>query len=197
MVGGTDGSTGDDVREPPGHLEGLEPDNAITFGDWRHPEFLGLCDRHKKGGAHGVDWVLGVVNGCFDLMHLGHVNLIQQAWDYMPNGPHIFLVALLNTDASVGRLKGLHRPIIPLPARMWTLAMLRGVQAVAGFDEDTPAEALARLKPDFLFKGAEYKMRVIPGAEHCGEVVFLPETPGFRTTTIEEKIVAAAGTLRV
>ena len=182
------------MKDPPVHLEGLEPDNAITFGDWRHPGFLELVDveRRIRNGRK-----VGVVNGCFDLLHLGHVNLVSQAWGHKADGGDwIFLVALLNTDASVGRLKGLHRPIIPLSARMWTLAMLRGVQAVAGFDEDTPAEALRRLKPDFLFKGEEYRGTDVPGAEHCGEVVFLPETPGFRTTEIEKRIVAAAGTLR-
>lgn len=203
MVGGTDGSAGwvwdlTELNEPPTHLEGLGADNAITFLDWRHRDFLRYCDHHRGGKTEdGYPWVLGVVNGCFDLMHLGHLNFLHQAVEYETRKGHIFLVALLNTDASVGRLKGLHRPIIPLPARMWTVAMQRGVQGAAGFDEDTPAEALARLKPDFLFKGEEYRGTDIPGVEHCGEVVFFPETPGFRTTDIEKRIVAAAGTLRV
>jgi D-beta-D-heptose 7-phosphate kinase/D-beta-D-heptose 1-phosphate adenosyltransferase len=171
--------------ETPGHLKGLKPDNAITFGDWRHPYFQSLCGSHRDGND---GWILGCLNGCFDLLHLGHVNLIQQAVEYEKNGKHVFLVMLLNSDSSATKLKGPNRPIVPLAARMWQAAMLRGVAAVAGFDEDTPKKALSVLKPNTLFKGAEYKMRVVPGAEHCGEVVFFPETPGYRTTELERRI---------
>jgi len=184
-----------EVWDGPQHLEGLQVDNAITFQDWRHPKFLATCAKHKGGQMDdGRPWFLGVVNGCFDLFHLGHMNLIAQAVSYQATGRHVFLVALLNSDASVGRLKGLHRPYVPLPARLCMVAMQQFVEGgAAGFDEDTPEEALSVLRPDFLFKGAEYEGKSIPGAEHCGKVVFLPETPGFRTTDLERRIVAAAG----
>lgn len=188
----------DDGEHPdtPTHLDGLTPDRCITFADWRDPEFLKLCDEHRSGAKDsGYSWGLGVVSGVFDLCHIGHINLVNQAAEYDQNadtkGMSIFLVALLNTDASAGRLKGPNRPIIPLPARMWQLAMTSAIRVVAGFDEDTPEEALKRLRPDFLFRGAEYRLRVIRGAEHCGEVVFLAETPGVRTSLIEQKIVEA------
>lgn len=189
----------DDPDQPdtPTHLDGLEPAPPLTFADWRHPAFLKLCDAHRGGAdEYGYRWGLGVVNGCFDLCHIGHINLLHQAHEYDQAGDtgglSIFLVALLNSDASVARLKGPNRPIVPLPARMWQLAMAANVQ-VAGFAEDTPEEALERLRPDFLFKGESYRRQEIPGARFCGRVVFLKETPGVSTSLIERKIVAAHG----
>ncbi len=180
--------------DPPGHLEGLKPDNALTFGDWRHPYFQELCQHHRDGSAtDGYPWILGVINGCFDMLHLGHINLIQQAVRHESKRGYVFLVMLLNSDASVARLKGPNRPIVPLAARMWQAALLHGVNAVAGFDEDTPEEALSVLKPNILFKGEEYRDKHVVGVRYCDDIVFFPHTPGFSTTELEQKIVAAAG----
>lgn len=188
----------EDRADTPTHLDGLQPDNVFTFADWRHPDFLKMCEEHRHGAKEcGYAWGLGVLNGVFDLCHLGHVNLVGQACEY-DGGPDargysMFVVALLNSDASAARLKGPNRPIVPLAARMWQLAMHHGVSAVAGFDEDTPEEALKVLRPDYLFKGEEYRGTVVAGAPFCGEVVFLKSTPGFSTTTIERRILAAHG----
>lgn len=177
----------------PVHLEGISPDGENTFADWRADKFLETCAKVRGGGVMDyTPWRLGVVNGCFDLLHLGHINLTRQALYYETDHP-IFLVALLNSDESVRRLKGPHRPIMPLAARMWSIWNLHGVNLVAGFAEDTPEEALSVIKPDVLFKGAEYDGQEVAGARHCGRVVFLPETPGYRTSDIERRIVAAHG----
>lgn len=167
------------------HLNGLRPDGLRTFGDWREKKFLaiGEVERRIKHGRR-----IGVINGCFDLLHVGHVNLIANAACTFDDHGRICLVVLLNSDASVRRLKGQNRPIIPEAQRMWMVAQLHGVEAVALFDEDTPAAALAMLKPDYLFKGEEYRGTVIPGAEHCGSVVFSPATPGVSTTEIERRV---------
>lgn len=182
----------DDGVSTPTHLDGLEPDNVLTFADWRHPAFLNaFTERCREDGPRGHNWRLGVVNGVFDLCHVGHINLINQAGEY--DCESIFLVALLNTDASAARLKGPRRPIVPLAARLWAVAMQPCVMLAAGFDEDTPEQALAALKPDFLFKGGEYALGRVPGAGHCGKVVYLRDTPGVSTSLIEQKIVAAYG----
>lgn len=73
---------------------------------------------------------------------------------------------------------------------MSILTLNPSVGMVVGFDEDTPAAALETLAPDVLFKGPEYRGTDIPGAQHCGRVVFLEETPGFRTTEIEKRVAA-------
>lgn len=167
------------------HLNGLKPDGVRTFADWRDERFLSIVgvERRIKHGRR-----VGVVNGCFDLLHVGHVNLISAAVGTYGDRGRICLVVLLNSDASVKRLKGPNRPIIPEAQRMWMVAQLHGVDGVALFDEDTPAAALKMLKPDYLFKGEEYRGTVIPGAEHCNEVVFSPATPGVSTTEIERRV---------
>lgn len=181
---------GDVVAADEPHLAGLQVNNNTTFEDWRHPRFLEAVSVERRI-VHGRK--IGVVNGVFDLFHLGHLNLIAQASNQQVDNLYIMLVALLNSDASAARLKGPRRPYVPLAARLQMVASQRFVRAAAGFAEETPEEALAVIKPDFLFKGAEYKDRVIRGAEHCGKVVFLPETPYFRTTELEQRIITAAG----
>lgn len=169
------------------HLAGLTYDDVITFEDWRHPKFLELFAVERRI-RHGKP--TAVVNGCFDLFHLGHLNLLRQIDAYRVPGydATVLLVALVNTDESVRRLKGIRRPYYPLAARMSMLAVHPVVRAVAGFAEDTPTEALAYLAPDLLFKGAEYEGKEVPGQQSCGRVVFLNDTPGYRTTEIEKRV---------
>lgn len=108
---------------------------------------------------HHEKLTVGFANGCFDLLHPGHVALIRQAADACDR-----LIVALNTDASVRRLKGASRPIQDERARAAVMGGLRGVAAVILFDEDTPLEAIEALQPDVLVKGSDYTEDTVVGA---------------------------------
>ena len=97
-------------------------------------------------------------NGCFDILHAGHVDLLQRARDLGD-----VLVVAINTDASVQRMKGPDRPIIPEDERVELLASLSMVDFVCTFDEDTPLEAILKVHPDVLVKGADWGINGIVG----------------------------------
>jgi D-beta-D-heptose 7-phosphate kinase / D-beta-D-heptose 1-phosphate adenosyltransferase len=103
---------------------------------------------------------VGLTNGCFDLLHPGHVSLIKQASRVCDR-----LIVALNTDASVKRLKGLRRPVQNEVARAEVIGALKGVDAVVLFDEDTPQRIIEQLQPDVLVKGADYQEGQIVGAD--------------------------------
>lgn len=120
-------------------------------------------------------------NGCFDIVHLGHI-------DYLERARHLGhrLIVGLNADASVKRLKGESRPINNEMARARVLAALYFVDAVVIFEEDTPESLIALLKPDVLVKGADYDADKLPGYDivtgYGGEVITLPLVEGYSTT---------------
>ncbi len=124
---------------------------------------------------------VGFTNGCFDLVHRGHLHSLEQA---ARRGDR--LVVGLNSDASAGRLKGPGRPVQDAATRAAVLAALRFVDLVVVFDEDTPEALIRTLKPDMLFKGADYTGKDIPGAafviENGGTVELLPLLDGHSTT---------------
>ncbi len=126
-------------------------------------------------------------NGCFDLLHIGHIRLLEYAREQGDR-----LVVALNTDSSIGRLKGDNRPIMPQTERARVIGSLEAVDAVVFFDEDTPLELIRRLKPDILVKGGQYSEDTIVGAdvvkEYGGEVVRAPMVEGYSTTELIEKI---------
>ena len=130
---------------------------------------------------------VGFTNGCFDILHPGHVSLVTQARAHCD-----LLVLGLNSDASVRRLKGPTRPVNDERARAHVLAALAGVDAVVIFDEDTPLELIGRLRPDVLVKGADYSMdQVVGGAEvrsWGGEVVLAQLVPDVSTTATIARI---------
>ena len=119
--------------------------------------------------------------GCFDLLHAGHVAVLQQA-----RALGDCLVVLLNSDDSVRRLKGPTRPLQSQADRADVLRALGCVDAVLVFDEDTPAEALAALRPDVFAKGGDYALTSIPEADVVagwgGQAVVLPYLAGRSTT---------------
>jgi non-canonical purine NTP pyrophosphatase (RdgB/HAM1 family) len=135
------------------------------------------------------DFRLVFTNGCFDLLHAGHVHGLQAA---RAMGDR--LVVGLNSDASVRRLKGPGRPIVPLEDRSRTLAALRVVDAVVVFDEETPERLIGALSPDVLVKGADYEEREVAGAdavrEAGGEVHLLPLLAGRSTSELLRRIGA-------
>ncbi|MDE2236550.1 MAG: adenylyltransferase/cytidyltransferase family protein, partial [Elusimicrobia bacterium] len=114
------------------------------------------------------------------LLHAGHVQLLERC-----KAMGDVLVVGLNTDASARRLgKGPERPINRFQDRATVLCALGCVDAVVGFSENTPAALLARLKPDILAKGGDYKKSQVAGSEHAGEVVIVPLKRGYSTTAV-------------
>lgn len=134
-------------------------------------------------------------NGCFDLLHPGHVDVLERA-----RALGDALVVGLNSDASVRELKGAGRPVIPEHERAEILAALEAVDAVIIFDEPTPREVIARLLPDVLVKGGDWPGDQIVGREEVeaagGRVVSIPVLRGYSTTEILRKIRDAVPTPR-
>ncbi|NNF26456.1 MAG: D-glycero-beta-D-manno-heptose 1-phosphate adenylyltransferase [Gemmatimonadetes bacterium] len=136
----------------------------------------------------GRDFKLAFTNGCFDLLHPGHVDYLSQARQRADA-----LVVGVNTDASVRRLaKGPDRPLVDERARAEVVAALESVDAVTLFDEDTPAALIAALLPDVLLKGGDYEPEEIVGRETVeaggGEVVLIPFREGYSTTSLVARI---------
>jgi D-beta-D-heptose 7-phosphate kinase/D-beta-D-heptose 1-phosphate adenosyltransferase len=104
--------------------------------------------------------VIGFTNGCFDLLHPGHVSLLDQAKSACDK-----LVVGLNSDVSVSRLKGPDRPVQPETSRATVLASMKNVDLVVVFSEDTPLALIESLRPDVLVKGADYAKADIVGAD--------------------------------
>jgi rfaE bifunctional protein nucleotidyltransferase chain/domain len=139
------------------------------------------------------DWkqtgkVVVFTNGCYDILHPGHIRLLEQARSLGD-----LLILALNTDASVQRLKGPSRPLISEQERVAMALALEAVDAVTLFDEDTPRELIAAVLPDVLVKGADWS-HFIAGREEVeaagGRVMALPLEPGYSTTGIVERILA-------
>jgi D-beta-D-heptose 7-phosphate kinase / D-beta-D-heptose 1-phosphate adenosyltransferase len=140
---------------------------------------------------HLADWRrqglrVGFTNGCFDLLHPGHVKLLAAARAACDR-----LVLGLNGDASVTRLKGEGRPVQPVEARAEVLAALEAVDLVVVFDEDTPEKLIARVKPTVLVKGGDYTRDQVVGRDIVealgGEIVLVDLVPGHSTTSMVER----------
>ena len=127
-------------------------------------------------------------NGCFDILHLGHVEYLAKA-----AGLGDILVVGLNSDHSVHRIKGSTRPINDERSRSMIIASLEFVSAVVIFDEDTPYELIRNIQPDILVKGRDWKVEEIVGHDIVlgkgGKVETIELTPGYSTTRIEQKIL--------
>lgn len=126
-------------------------------------------------------------NGCFDILHHGHLDLLAKAANHGN-----MLVVGINTDSSVQRLKGPTRPVTNEQDRLFQLASLLCTDAVCLFDEDTPEELIKQLKPDVLVKGGDYTIDKIVGADfvqqYGGRVEIIPFVEGYSTTGIINKI---------
>tara|TARA_R110000868_G_scaffold10867_4_gene52472 strand:+ start:375 stop:863 length:489 start_codon:yes stop_codon:yes gene_type:complete len=127
-------------------------------------------------------------NGCFDILHVGHVDYLQKAKNIGGK-----LVIAVNTDKSVRRIKGENRPIVDENARMRVLASLEFVDCVTWFEEDTPLELISHLLPDILIKGNDYTIDNIVGAdivlENGGRVDTISLVEGYSTSNIVDKII--------
>lgn len=146
--------------------------------------------RGKRNGRRVV-----FTNGCFDLLHPGHIRSLELA-----RALGDVLIVGLNSDASVRQLKGEGRPVIPERERAEILAALESVDAVVIFDALTPREVIAALLPDILVKGGDWPGDQIVGREEVesagGRVVSIPIVPGYSTSTILQKIRQSARTTR-
>jgi len=133
-------------------------------------------------------------NGCFDLLHPGHLRVLEQA-----RALGDLLIVAINSDAGVQHLKGKNRPIIPQNERAEILAALAAVDYVVIFDEPTPRELIRNIIPDVLVKGGDWGPGEIVGREEVesagGRVVSIPVEPGYSTSAIIERIRAASDIL--
>jgi len=127
---------------------------------------------------------IAFTNGCFDLMHIGHVKYLEQA----ARGNRVLIVGL-NSDVSIRRIKGCGRPIVVQKSRAAVLAALDSVDFVVIFNEETPYKTITAIKPDILIKGADWKGKSVVGEDLVKKVEFVKYIQGFSTTNIIEKII--------
>ena len=144
-----------------------------------------LAEQVAQWRARGLS--IGFTNGCFDLVHPGHISLLEQAEAACDR-----LVVGLNSDASVARLKGAGRPVQDAAARSRVLASVAAVDAVVVFDDDTPLELIGDIRPDVLVKGADYALDEVVGGDivqaYGGRVVLADVVDGFSTTETIAKL---------
>jgi D-glycero-beta-D-manno-heptose 1-phosphate adenylyltransferase len=142
---------------------------------------------HLLAVWHFKDEKTVFTNGCFDILHKGHIHLLAAAADL---GKH--LIVGVNSDASVRRIKKAGRPLQNQESRALVIAALDFVDMVVIFEEDTPLEIIKQIKPGVLVKGGDYKLETIVGSDfvlgYGGKVEIVPLLPGYSTTAIEEKI---------
>ncbi len=152
-----------------------------TFGVLSEDDMLDIMRRAKAQGEKIV-----MTNGCFDLLHIGHITYLQQAKALGDR-----LIVAVNSDESVKILKGDSRPINDLSARMTVLAALECVDWVVAFSEETPQRLYEKLLPDILVKGGDYKPEDVVGGEaviaNGGEVKILSFVEGYSTSKLIEK----------
>lgn len=133
-------------------------------------------------------------NGCFDVLHTGHVLLLRECQSLA--GLYGRVIVGLNSDASVRRLKGKSRPINDQWSRGLLLESLKYVDEVIIFNEDTPEKLLSQLKPDILVKGGDYSVEDIVGKQYVKEVVVFPYVDGYSTTEMLRRIAETSASHR-
>ncbi len=158
------------------------------MGGFPRGEILGRDQlRQWEQAVHAAGRTIAFTNGCFDLLHSGHLASLTQAAENADE-----LVVALNDDASVRQLKGPGRPLLPEADRAALIAALRPVSVVTIFAEPTPLETILQIRPDVLVKGSEYTEEDIVGAPEVkswgGRVVRVPMVPGWSTSQIIEAI---------
>lgn len=163
-------------------MQALGETNVVTFGAVDEDTLLTAVKQAQAAGEKIV-----MTNGCFDLLHSGHVMYLEQARQLGDR-----LIVAVNDDASVKRLKGEKRPINDLKRRMAVLAGLKAVDWVVPFSEDTPQRLIAEVLPDVLVKGGDWQVHQVAGAKevlaHGGAVKILGFEEGISTTNIINKI---------
>ena len=165
-----------------------QTDATIATGVLNEDELLAVVQRAKSLGERVV-----MTNGCFDILHAGHVSYLEKAREQGDR-----LIIAVNSDESVRGLKGDSRPIVPLEQRMIVLAALRSVDWVVCFSEETPERLICKLLPDVLVKGGDYQVEQIAGHQcvqaNGGEVQVLHFADGCSTSGIVERILNSTKT---
>jgi len=146
-----------------------------------HDDILQIVARYKKSGKKVV-----FTNGCFDILHVGHVKYLQEAKSFGD-----VLIVGLNSDESVSRLKGPTRPVNIAQDRAYLLAALEAVDFVVPFSEDTPHKLIKMIEPDTLVKGGDYEGKKVVGSEFSGELKLVKFVDGKSTTKTIQKIQAS------
>lgn len=126
--------------------------------------------------------IIGVTNGCFDLLHPGHIHILFE----LANRCH-YVFVLVNDDASIRKLKGEGRPIIPIEDRLKMLASIEVVDFVALFSSDSPREIIAKIKPDILAKGDDWKDKEIRSSQFAKETIFIEQYKDYSTSYLIRK----------
>jgi D-beta-D-heptose 7-phosphate kinase/D-beta-D-heptose 1-phosphate adenosyltransferase len=164
-------------------LAALAPEIALHAEDkvLTRKHLLTRVSLWKSNGEHVV-----FTNGCFDLLHIGHITVLEQARRFGDR-----LIVAINSDASVSALKGPTRPIVGECERARVLAALASVDAVVVFDEPTPLELIVAVRPNVIVKGGDYVPETVVGASEVlswgGQVKLVPIVEGFSTTRLIEK----------
>ena len=168
-------------------IAALTPSSGISSGE-KVLDQTTLARRIAEWRAAGESIVF--TNGCFDLLHVGHVTLLEECHRFGTK-----LVLGLNTDASVQRLKGSSRPVVGENERARVMSALAAVDAVVLFDEDTPLELIRAIRPDVLVKGGDYRVDTVVGHEEViaagGRVEIVPTVEGFSTSHLVRKLAGA------
>ncbi len=138
---------------------------------------------HKIKNLKSEDKVIGFTNGCFDLLHKGHLKLIAESKNSCD-----FLIVALNSDNSIKRLKGIDRPYENEQMRIESIARLVDVDAIILFEEDTPLKLIKLFNPQYIFKGSDYSELSVVGSDYVksygGSIKIIELMPGVSTTKI-------------
>src|SRR3954469_1711932 len=166
----------------------LDLSRDVRDREWHHAKYFTVAEAEtlvRRWKSRGLR--VGFTNGCFDILHAGHVSLLAAARAECDR-----LVVALNTDPGVRRLKGPERPVNSLADRSAVIAAVESVDAVISFDEETPIELIRRLRPDILVKGGDYTVEGVVGADLVqaagGRVVLVELIEGRSTTRLIEAV---------
>lgn len=151
----------------------------MNFSKIKSPNQISkIVKKLKKSGETIV-----FTNGCFDILHIGHTRLLNKAKSFGD-----ILIVGLNSDSSVKKIKGKHRPVISENERAEVLSAISSIDFIVKFSQPTPYQLIKKIMPDVLVKGADWKSKKIVGSEFAKKVVRIPLAKGRSTTKIIEKL---------
>ncbi len=144
--------------------------------------------RDKIGSLKRSDKKIGFTNGCFDILHPGHIIYLEKAKDICD-----ILIVGINSDSSIKKIKGKNRPIMKEEARLLIVAALESVDYVIKFNQKTPLNLIKSIKPDLLIKGGDWREEDIVGSDYIksigGKVKIIPYIKGYSTTSLIKSIL--------